>query len=119
LKPCGSRPPLFCVTSGYGDVLALTALAQRMAAERPFYALQPPLDMAAAPLAGPEASAARRVELCRAYAEAIRKVAPHGPYHLAGYSAGGLMAAAVAAHLRGAGAAVRDLFLLDPAGSVP
>lgn len=119
LKPRGSLPPLFCVTSGYGDVLALAALASRMAPERPFYALQPPPELPAEPLAGPEAIARRRVELCCAYADAIRSVTPRGPYHLAGYSAGALMATVVAAHLRGIGDEVRHLILLDPPGGVP
>jgi thioesterase domain-containing protein len=119
LQPRGSKPPLFCVTSGYGDVLALAALAQQIGPEQPFYVLQPSTELKAAPLADPLSHLQHRLALTRTYAEAIRQVAPTGPYRIAGYSAGGLMAAAVAEYLTGGGAEVEHLILLDPAGSVP
>lgn len=119
LQPRGTRPPLFCVTSGYGDVLALATLAQQVGQDQPFYVLQPPTDLKVVPLVGDAAHTQHRLDLVRAYVEAIRQVAPRGPYRIAGYSAGGLMASAVAEYLSGSGAAVEHLILLDPAGSVP
>jgi amino acid adenylation domain-containing protein len=53
-------------------------------------------------------------ELVAEYLDAVRKVQPHGPYHLAGVSFGGLLAYEVARLLREAGEEVRLLALLDP-----
>jgi amino acid adenylation domain-containing protein len=53
-------------------------------------------------------------ELVAEYLEAVRKVQPHGPYHLAGVSFGGVLAYEVARTLRNAGEEVRLLALLDP-----
>jgi thioesterase domain-containing protein/acyl carrier protein len=53
-------------------------------------------------------------ELARAQIDAIRSIQPHGPYHLAGYSFGGLVALEIAHQLRRAGETIELLFLLDP-----
>ncbi|HEY4395994.1 MAG TPA: amino acid adenylation domain-containing protein [Polyangia bacterium] len=47
------------------------------------------------------------------YLAAVRKVQPHGPYHLAGVSFGGVLAYEIARRLREAGEEVRTLALLD------
>jgi pristinamycin I synthase-3/4 len=47
------------------------------------------------------------------YAEHIRRVAPHGPYHLLGWSAGGLIAHEIAVRLQAAGEQVGLLAVLD------
>ena len=52
-------------------------------------------------------------ELVVEYLAAMRKVQPHGPYHLAGVSFGGVLAYEVARQLREAGEEVRTLALLD------
>jgi amino acid adenylation domain-containing protein len=52
--------------------------------------------------------------LLKEYLAAIRAVQPHGPYHLAGVSFGGLLAYELARHLRAAGEEVGLLALLDP-----
>jgi amino acid adenylation domain-containing protein len=52
-------------------------------------------------------------ELVAEYLAAVRKVQPHGPYHLAGVSFGGVLAYEVARQLREAGEEVRLLALLD------
>jgi thioesterase domain-containing protein len=48
------------------------------------------------------------------YFEAIRRVQPHGPYHLAGVSFGGVLAYELARALRAAGETIGTLALLDP-----
>jgi amino acid adenylation domain-containing protein len=53
-------------------------------------------------------------ELVADYLEAVRKVQPHGPYHLAGVSFGGVLAYELARLLRESGEEVRLLALLDP-----
>jgi len=77
LKPHGSRPPLFAVAAGDGNIVGFGPLARHMPAEQPFYALQPsgldgrrPLDR------GIEAMATQ-------YLEELRGVQPRGPYLLA------------------------------------
>jgi thioesterase domain-containing protein len=52
-------------------------------------------------------------ELAADYAERIRQVQPAGPYHLLGWSLGGLLAHAVAVHLEARGEKVATLALLD------
>jgi amino acid adenylation domain-containing protein len=53
-------------------------------------------------------------DLARVHLEGIRSVQPRGPYRLAGYSFGGLVALEMAHQLRRAGETVELLFLLDP-----
>jgi thioesterase domain-containing protein/acyl carrier protein len=52
--------------------------------------------------------------LARAHLERVRVVQPQGPYRIAGYSFGGLVAFEMAQQLRAAGQEVELLFLLDP-----
>jgi nonribosomal peptide synthetase DhbF len=60
-------------------------------------------------------------EMAADYVDAIRKVRPTGPYHLLGWSMGGLVAYAMATHLRSLGQEVGILALLDsyPAEFLP
>lgn len=51
--------------------------------------------------------------MARCYVEAIRQRQPHGPYHLLGYSMGGLIAFEMAQQLHHAGETVGLLALLD------
>ena len=113
VQPRGDRPPLFCVTGGYGDVLALASVARHIGDDQPFYALQPPTEEPA--LDSPEAMRARLLER---YAAAVRSVQPVGPWRLAGYSSGCLLAAALA-HALEADGDVERLLLIDPPGSIP
>jgi amino acid adenylation domain-containing protein len=53
-------------------------------------------------------------ELARVQIDGIRSIQPHGPYRLAGYSFGGLVALEIAHQLRRAGETIELLFLLDP-----
>ncbi|UKE71448.1 non-ribosomal peptide synthetase [Xanthomonas graminis] len=84
----GTRPPLFVVPTGTGDIAYAFELAAHIDPNIPVYALPWP-DPLPASL---EALAAQMVEL-------IQQVQPQGPYHLLGYSSGGLLAYAIAQHL--------------------
>ena len=53
-------------------------------------------------------------DLARTHVEGIRSIQPRGPYRLAGYSFGGLIALEIAQQLRRAGETIELLFLLDP-----
>ncbi|WP_229017593.1 non-ribosomal peptide synthetase [Xanthomonas translucens] len=84
----GTRPPLFVVPTGTGDIAYAFELAAHIDPNIPVYALPWP-DPLPASL---EALAAQMVEL-------IQQVQPQGPYHLLGYSSGGLLAYAIAQQL--------------------
>ncbi len=116
LKPSGTRPPLFAVTAGDGNVVGFGPLARFLADEQPLYALQPSgLDGQSTIDRGIEAMAARCVE-------EIRTVRPHGPYLLAGRCNGATVAYEIAQQLRREGEEVPLLAALDsdpPHGGPP
>jgi len=101
------RGPLFCVHGAGGNVLNFKVISDRLGHEQPFYGLQAQgVDGRLAPLASIEEMAAQ-------YVEAVRSVTPQGPYRLAGYSAGGMIALEMAQQLRKDGAAVELLAMID------
>ena len=51
--------------------------------------------------------------ILNAYMQALRKHQPHGPYHLGGWSAGGILAYAAAQELMAAGEEVTTMLLID------
>jgi amino acid adenylation domain-containing protein len=107
VKPAGTRPPLFALTAGDGNVVGFAPLARHLAADQPLYALQPSgLDGQAAIDRGIAAMAASCI------AE-LRTVQPHGPYLLAGRCNGATVAYEVAQQLRAAGEEVALLASLD------
>lgn len=56
----------------------------------------------------------RRVdEVVDSYIQGVRKRQPHGPYHLGGWSAGGILAYAITQELMAAGERVAPLILID------
>ncbi len=107
IQPQGRLAPLFCVHAIGGEVLSYYELAQSLGLDQPVYGLQAP---APAEIGGQvvtlEETAAR-------YVAAIRERSPHGPYHLAGYSYGGVVAFEMAHQLRRQGEEVALLALLD------
>ncbi len=107
LKPEGSRPPLFVVSAGDGNIVGFGPLARNLSAEQPLYALQPSgLDGRRPMDAGIEAMAER-------YLAAIRTVRPHGPYLLAGRCNGATVVYEMAQRLREEGEEVPLLVSLD------
>ncbi len=96
-------PPFFCVTAGYGDVLAFRELAEKM--KRSFYALQPPLR-------DETVSAFDIKSLAALYVANLRTVQDVGPYCLGGYSAGGILAFEMAQQLKAAGEEIQALVIL-------
>lgn len=107
LRPGGSAPPLFLAHAAGGSILGYAALAERLAPDRPVYALQPPV----APPAG--RLPIRVEEIAAHFVREIREASPDGPYLLAGYSYGGLLAYEMALQLLREGARVPLLALLD------
>ncbi|MFD4430100.1 amino acid adenylation domain-containing protein [Nocardia sp. NPDC058497] len=104
LRAEGSRTPLFCIHPAIGISWVYTGLLQYLP-DRPVYGLQSPI------LSGGPAYASQRA-LAGRYVEELRAVRPHGPYHLLGWSQGGLIAHHMAVQLRAAGETV-GLVLLD------
>lgn len=99
--------PLFVVHPAGGIAWCYRHLAQALGRGRAVYGLQAPaLDPAVALPSSLDALAAE-------YVERITAIAPHGPYHLAGWSVGGIIAHAMAVHLRALGRDVGLLAVLD------
>ncbi|MDT0378187.1 amino acid adenylation domain-containing protein [Streptomyces sp. DSM 42041] len=101
------QAPLFCVHPAAGIGWVYSSLLRHLDGERPVYALQ------ARGLTGDTGPATRLAEMVEDYAARIREVQPHGPYHLLGWSFGGLVAHALATRLQGEGEPVDLLAVLD------
>ncbi|MEU8900981.1 amino acid adenylation domain-containing protein [Nocardia sp. NPDC048505] len=103
----GERPALFCVHPSSGMSWTYLGLAEALAPGRPIYGLQAP------DLSGREAPVGSIEEFADRYVREIRAVQPDGPYHLLGWSFGGLIAHQIAVRLERQGARVGVLALLD------
>ncbi|MEV6681883.1 amino acid adenylation domain-containing protein [Streptomyces erythrochromogenes] len=115
LRREGSLPPLFCVHPGAGLSWCYAPLLPYLDPDRPVYGIQTPA------LTDPGFAPTNVEELARLYTAHLRGVQPRGPYHLLGWSFGGLVAHAVATELRAAGEDVAFLCVVDgyPAEAFP
>ncbi|WP_224272395.1 non-ribosomal peptide synthetase [Streptomyces venezuelae] len=108
LRAHGSAPPLFCVHPGSGLAGGYAGLLRHLGPARPVHALQ------ALGLGAPsEPLPASVEEMAADYVRRIRAVRPSGPYHLLGWSFGGLVAHAMATRLQSEGERVGVLAVLD------
>ncbi|MEU7765336.1 amino acid adenylation domain-containing protein [Nocardia sp. NPDC049190] len=103
----GAEPALFCLHPSSGMSWTYSGLADALAPGRPIYGLQAP------DLSGHEPSARSIEEFADRYLREIRALQPEGPYHLLGWSFGGLIAHAIATKLKAQGAQVGVVALLD------
>jgi thioesterase domain-containing protein len=111
IKPRGTRPPLFCIHHGFGLSWSYIGLARHVHADQPLYGLQ------ARGFFNSSSQPAATVEgMALDYIDQIRRIQPHGPYHLLGYSFGCMVAHTMAAHLERQGESVALLAAMD---SVP
>ncbi|GAB6261968.1 non-ribosomal peptide synthase/polyketide synthase [Photobacterium sp. R1] len=101
----GTRQPLFFMPTGFGDHSYVYEFAKSLHADYPVYAVPWP-DMSAQL---PESMAM----MAKSCIEMIRQVQPSGPYHVFGYSSGGVLAYQVADMLQREGEQVACLGLLD------
>lgn len=102
-----ARAPLFCLPGIGGNVLEFRRLASRLGPAQSVYGLPPVgLDDGQTPHATIEEMAAHAIT-------ELRFVQPYGPYNLAGYSLGGVVAFEMACQLRAAGESTALLALLD------
>jgi thioesterase domain-containing protein len=109
LQPEGSQPPIFCVCSLGGTVLNQRPLALRLGPDQPFYGLQ------AIDLDTQLGRPAAIEDFAAAYVEALKRIAPRGPYVVGGHSFGGIVSFEIAQQLTGRGDEVAMLFILDSA----
>jgi thioesterase domain-containing protein len=98
------RLPLFCVHSVGGEVVSYRDLARRLGTDQPVYGLQSPEPY----LTNVEQMAAR-------YIDELRTVQPRGPYRLAGWSMGGIVAYEMARQLEAQGETTEVLAVIDAA----
>jgi amino acid adenylation domain-containing protein len=103
----GDQPPLFLIAGAGGHVFTFHKFARLVGPEYPTYGMkaigvdgsEPPLD---------------RVEaIAERYLQEILKVRPRGPYVLAGYSVGGLMAFDLALQMQRRGLEVAKVIAFD------
>ena len=107
LQPEGVGAPLFIVHPGSGGALVYLGLVQRLGAARPVIGLQARgLDPGQQPIETLD-------EMVEAYVAAIRSVQAEGPYYIAGWSFGGVVAYEIARRLQAAGAEIGRLAVLD------
>ncbi|GGF50064.1 non-ribosomal peptide synthetase [Marmoricola endophyticus] len=102
----GDREPLWCVHPALGLAWGFAALLPYVA-DRPLLGLQVP------GLTDDTSLPAGLDRLVETYLAVVRERQPEGPYHLLGWSLGGVLAHRLAARLEAEGEEVADLTLLD------
>ena len=107
IQPQGSQAPIFCVHGGAGTILHLAALARRLGPDQPFYGLQQRGLYGGAP-------PCKTVEqMATHYLSEMRQVHPGGPWRLAGYCFGTIVAFELAKRLRAAGEEVEMVAMFN------
>jgi amino acid adenylation domain-containing protein len=107
IKPSGSKMPLYIVHGAGLNVLLFNALAMNMDAEQPVFGLQ------AKGLNGIDEPLDVMEDIAANYIAEIVAKNPDGPYALAGYSLGGIIAYEMAKQLINAGKDVKMLAMFD------
>ena len=107
IQPEGSQPPIFCVHGGGGTILHLEPLARRLGRDQPFYGLQ------SRGLYGGVHPAETVERMATHYLSEMRQVHPGGPWRLAGYCFGTLVAFEMAQRLVGDGEEVELLAMFN------
>ncbi len=104
IQPKGEGAPIFAVHPAGGNILCYANLAHQVGINRPFYGLKQ--------LDGPDVDTSI-VSMASSYINAIKAVQPTGPYHLIGWSLGGVIAHEMAYQLEKMGEVVSFLGLID------
>ncbi|WP_405944658.1 non-ribosomal peptide synthase/polyketide synthase [Streptomyces sp. NBC_00932] len=107
LRSTGTGTPLFCVHPGGGISWSYSGLLNHLGPQHPVYAIQ------ARGLGRPEPLPTSYEEMAADYADHVQKIQPEGPYLLLGWSAGGLIAHALACELQARGERTALLSILD------
>jgi len=107
LKSGSQSPPIFMVPGLGGTASDLLQLASQLPVSCPVYGLREQ------GMDGPNAPLDRIAAMAEFHLGAIRRMQPHGPYLLIGYSLGGLISLEIARRLSKAGERIGLLALLD------
>lgn len=107
IKPTGNKMPLYIVHGAGLNVLLFNALAINMHPDQPVYGLQ------AKGLNGIDEPLTDIKDIAAHYISAIQAQNPNGPYALAGYSFGGIIAYEMAVQLEALGKKVKMLAMFD------
>jgi NADPH:quinone reductase-like Zn-dependent oxidoreductase/thioesterase domain-containing protein/acyl carrier protein len=107
LRAEGERPPLILLPALGGDIRCYSDLVQELGEDQPVYAFRPRgVDQELPPHTTMD-------DMIRDYAAALRELQPSGPYYLAGWSAGGIFAFALAEALERDGDEIALLAMFD------
>lgn len=107
LRSNGTQPPLFLIHEPSGDPLVYAPFAAQLPDDLPIYALQ------ALGIHAEDEPPKTLEALASAHVEAIRRQQPKGPYRMAGWSLGGIIAYEIAQQLHAAGESVSFLGMID------
>jgi acyl transferase domain-containing protein/thioesterase domain-containing protein/acyl carrier protein len=107
LRSAGSRPPLLLLPALGGDVRCYADLVQQLGDDQPVYAFRPRgVDQDLPPHLTMD-------EMIADYFFAVRELQPTGPYYVAGWSAGGIFAFALAEAIERAGEELAMVAMFD------
>lgn len=107
IQPQGTKPPLFCVHPGGGNVVCYLPLARELGADQPLYAFR------ALGVEAGETPMKTVEEMAAEYVRQMRSVQPVGPYAIAGWSFGGIVSYEMAQQLRRAGEELSFVGVID------
>ncbi|KAF9345590.1 hypothetical protein BGX34_004630 [Mortierella sp. NVP85] len=109
IRPRGTRLPLFCVHHGFGISWGYIGLSKHLHPDQPIYGLQ------ARGFVDGAQFATTIEDMALDYIEQIKRIQPHGPYCLVGYSFSGFVVHTMAVHLERQGERVALLAVMDAA----
>lgn len=107
LRPGSDALPVFMAHGMGGNILEFFELVRHLRTARGIYGLQ------AKGSDGSEAPLTRIEHMARYHLEAIKKIQPHGPYSLVGYSLGGLVVLEMVRLLSASGEGVALVVMID------
>jgi amino acid adenylation domain-containing protein len=107
IRANGTRPPVFCIHYVIGLSWVYSSLIRSIPADYPLYGVR------AQGWDGTDLLPGSIHEMAASYVEQIRAIQPTGPYHLLGWSFGGIVAQEMAVQLREAGQKVASLVIMD------
>ena len=110
VQSSGAATPIFCVTAGYGDLIAYQKWAGMLPPDQPFYVLQPTPNIP---------SGVSTQEIASIYLNSMQTVQETGPYYLMGHSFGGLLAYEIAHQLLEKGEQLKKLLLVETLPGYP
>lgn len=106
IQPSGSKPPLFIIHGGSGEVFFLQKLIQYLGPDQPLFGLQ------RRELSGQFDRQNSIAEMATHYLAEVRTFQPEGPYYVGGFCIGGTIAFEMAQQLRAQGQQTNLLALI-------